>query len=121
LTEHHARSHHWDLRLEDQGVLLSWALPKGEPGQLGVKRLALRTEDHALDFIDPDYAIAMAAAGDSALLITDSGTYEREVWSPDSRIIVVLTGSDLGTRRLVLTRAARMGHSTWLAQRLASR
>jgi bifunctional non-homologous end joining protein LigD len=50
--EHHARRLHWDLRLERDGVLVSWALPRGLPPDPGENRLAVRTEDHPLDYID---------------------------------------------------------------------
>jgi bifunctional non-homologous end joining protein LigD len=52
VQEHHARRLHWDLRLEMDNVLKSWALPKGVPEKRGVKRLAIETEDHDLSYID---------------------------------------------------------------------
>jgi bifunctional non-homologous end joining protein LigD len=50
IHEHHARSLHWDLRLERGGVLVSWALPKGPPPDPRTNRLAIRTDDHPLDY-----------------------------------------------------------------------
>ena len=52
IQEHHARRLHWDFRLERDGVLVSWALPRGVPGDPEHNRLAVHTEDHPLDYID---------------------------------------------------------------------
>ena len=50
IQEHHARSLHWDLRLEHDGVLASWALPKGLPETPEKNHLAVHTEDHPLEY-----------------------------------------------------------------------
>ncbi len=52
IQEHYARSHHFDLRLEREGVLISWAVPKGMPTDTKKNRLAMRVEDHALSHLD---------------------------------------------------------------------
>jgi len=52
IHEHHARRLHWDLRLEHDGVLASWALPRGLPPEPGENRFAAHTEDHPLDYVD---------------------------------------------------------------------
>ena len=52
IQEHHARRLHWDLRLERDGVLVSWALPRGVPMDPEENRLAVHTEDHPLEYID---------------------------------------------------------------------
>lgn len=50
IQEHYARAHHFDFRLEKDGVLKSWAVPKGLPEQPGIKRLCIQVEDHDLSF-----------------------------------------------------------------------
>ena len=52
IHEHSARRLHWDLRLEHDGVLASWAMPKGMPEEPGENRFAARTEDHPLEYLD---------------------------------------------------------------------
>ena len=54
IQEHHARRLHWDLRLEHDGVLVSWALPRGSPTTRSENRLAVHTEDHPLEYLDFD-------------------------------------------------------------------
>ena len=52
IQEHNARRLHWDLRLEHEGVLVSWALPRGVPEHPDENRLAVHTEDHPLEYLD---------------------------------------------------------------------
>ena len=91
IQEHHARRLHWDFRLERDGVLVSWALPRGVPGDPEQNRLAVHTEDHPLDYIDFAGEIPKGQYGGGEVTIWDSGTYEEEKWEP-GKVVVSLSG-----------------------------
>jgi DNA ligase D-like protein (predicted 3'-phosphoesterase) len=92
VQEHYARSHHFDFRLEKDGVLKSWAVPKGLPEIPGVKRLAVQVEDHELDFGQFEGTIPEREYGAGRITVWDHGTYEPEEWTAD-RIAFTLHGS----------------------------
>ncbi|WP_216895216.1 ATP-dependent DNA ligase [Nocardia alni] len=97
VQEHHARRRHWDLRLERDGVLVSWAVPKGPPTSTDENRLAVHTEDHPLEYLDFHGAIPKGQYGAGEMTIWDSGTYETEKWRADE-VIVRLRGTRLDGR-----------------------
>jgi bifunctional non-homologous end joining protein LigD len=92
--EHHARNLHWDLRLERDGVLASWAIPKGIPMDPKRNHLAVHVEDHPLEYIDFAGEIPQGEYGAGEVKIWDQGTYEGEKWR-DDEVIVVFHGERL--------------------------
>jgi bifunctional non-homologous end joining protein LigD len=94
VQEHHARRLHWDFRLERDGVLVSWALPKGVPDDPAVNHLAVHTEDHPLEYAGFHGAIPRGEYGAGAVTIWDHGTYEVLKWD-EREVKVVLHGGRL--------------------------
>jgi DNA ligase D-like protein (predicted 3'-phosphoesterase) len=112
VQEHYARSHHFDFRLEKDGVLKSWAVPKGLPERPGLKRLAVQVEDHPLDFGVFEGAIPEGEYGAGRITIWDRGTYELEEWTTD-RIAFSLHGSRVDGR-FALVRFKQGDARNWL-------
>src|SRR3954447_14346621 len=73
VQEHHARRLHWDLRLEHDGVLASWAIPNGIPQDSKENRKAVHTEDHPLDYIDFEGDIPKGEYGAGKMKVWDAG------------------------------------------------
>jgi bifunctional non-homologous end joining protein LigD len=90
--EHHARMHHFDFRLERDWMLKSWAVPKGLPDAVGVKRLAIQVEAHALEFGDFEGTIPPVQYRAGEIRVWDSGTSELLEWT-EEHIRVRLRGS----------------------------
>jgi DNA ligase D-like protein (predicted 3'-phosphoesterase) len=114
VQEHHARRLHYDFRLERDGVLKSWAVPKGIPETAEDKRLAVEVEDHPLDYAGFEGEIPEGNYGAGTVIIWDKGTYTPKVWD-DKMVEVTLNGSRLrGRYVLVKLKPKRAGEKSWL-------
>ncbi|WP_216698991.1 non-homologous end-joining DNA ligase, partial [Arthrobacter sp. Br18] len=92
IQEHHARRLHYDFRLEHDGVLVSWAVPKGPPTAPDRNHLAVQTEDHPLDYGSFEGNIPKGEYGAGKVIIWDSGTYELEKWRDGKEVICTVHG-----------------------------
>ncbi len=117
VQKHHARRLHWDLRLEMDGVLRSWAVPRGPSFDPSVKRLAVRVEDHPLEYAHFEGIIPKGNYGAGAMIVWDRG-----IWVPledpkegvrQGKLLFELQGFKLrGRWTLVKTKGA--GENDWL-------
>ena len=112
LHEHFTKHHHFDFRLEHDGVLKSWAVPKGIPENPGERRLAIETEEHPLDYIGFAGTIPEGEYGAGEVKIADHGNYDVLSWSTD-RIEFVLHGEQFRGKCLLL-RFKRAGEKEWI-------
>jgi len=113
VQEHHATALHWDVRLERDGVLVSWAVPKGLPLDPATNHLAKQTEDHPLEYATFGGDIPRGEYGGGHVAVWDSGTYELEKWQ-EREVKVVLHGSRVDGR-YVLFRTRR---DDWMVHRM---
>ncbi|MFD6893819.1 ATP-dependent DNA ligase [Rhodococcus sp. NPDC060086] len=113
IQEHHARRLHYDLRLERDGVLASWAVPKNLPEDTGRNHLAVRTEDHPLEYLDFHGTIPSGEYGAGTMTVWDTGTYDTEKWR-DDEVIVRLRGERIEGRYALI----RTEKDQWLAHRM---
>jgi bifunctional non-homologous end joining protein LigD len=118
IQEHHARRLHYDFRLEHDGVLVSWAVPKGVPTEPNQNHLAVQTEDHPLEYGTFEGTIPSGEYGAGTVSIWDAGTYELEKWRDGEEVIVTLHGRKSGglghprTVALIHTGGGRNDHSS---------
>ena len=113
IQEHHARRLHYDLRLERDGVLVSWAVPKNLPDTASVNHLAVRTEDHPLEYLEFEGTIPGGEYGAGQMIIWDNGTYEAEKFR-DDEVIFTLNGERISGRYALIQTDGKH----WLAHRM---
>ncbi|VVB83232.1 DNA polymerase Ligase (LigD) [uncultured archaeon] len=94
IHEHHATHLHWDLRLEMEGVLKSWAVPKIPPKEKNEKRLAIQVEDHPIEYAKFHGIIPEGNYGAGEVKIWDKGNYELIEKNP-KKIIIEIHGKKL--------------------------
>ena len=97
VQEHHARRLHWDLRLEKDGVGVSWAVPKGIPPDPKQNHLAVHVEDHPLDYFKFAGEIPKGEYGGGTVKIWDEGTYQPVKWT-DREVMIDFSGKRLKGR-----------------------
>jgi bifunctional non-homologous end joining protein LigD len=117
IQEHHARRLHYDFRLERNGVLVSWAVPKNLPETTAVNHLAVHTEDHPLEYGTFEGSIPKGEYGGGKVVIWDSGTYEAEKFNDfaeKGEVIVNLHGSRISGRYALI----QTNGNQWLAHRM---
>ena len=113
IQEHHARRLHYDFRLERDGVLVSWAVPKNLPETTSVNHLAVHTEDHPLEYGSFEGSIPKGEYGAGKVIIWDAGTYDTEKFREDE-VIVNLHGEKISGRYALI----RTNGDQWLAHRM---
>jgi bifunctional non-homologous end joining protein LigD len=120
IQEHHARRLHYDFRLEHEGVLVSWAVPKGPPLAGTDNHLAVQTEDHPLEYGTFEGRIPAGEYGAGEVTIWDAGSFELEKWREGKEVIATLTGRPDGglggvPRKYALIHTRRPGaENNWL-------
>jgi bifunctional non-homologous end joining protein LigD len=117
VQEHHARRLHWDFRLERDGVLVSWALPRGVPEDPRRNNLAVHVEDHPLDYGAFEGEIPRGNYGAGSVSIWDRGTYETHKWrmdGPKGEVMVTLHGSRVQGRYVLF----QTDEKNWMIHRM---
>ena len=113
IQQHHARRLHWDLRLERDGVLASWAVPRGLPRDQGRNHLAVHTEDHPMEYLTFAGEIPKGEYGGGHMHVYDTGTYTAEKWR-DDEVIFTLHGERAQGRYVLF----QTGGKDWMIRRM---
>jgi bifunctional non-homologous end joining protein LigD len=117
IHEHHATRLHWDLRLERNGALASWAIPKGLPQAPGENHLAVAVEDHPLEYLDFEAEIPKGQYGAGLVTIWDRGTYDCLKWEP-RKVEVALHGERVDARYALFPIEQGPHPKNWLIHRM---
>jgi bifunctional non-homologous end joining protein LigD len=117
VQQHDATRLHWDLRLEHEGVLASWAVPNGIPPDPADNRLAVHTEDHPLEYIDFHGEIPKGQYGAGTMTIWDSGTYELHKWEP-RKVEITFHGERLNGRYGLFPISREESNQDWMIHRM---
>ncbi len=112
IQEHWASHHHFDFRLEKDGVLKSWALPRSFPIHEGEKRLAIAVDDHSLEYADFEGEI-VEGYGKGKVALWDRGWYDEEKWGEEEILITVYGNKIKGKYALVKTKGNKYGKSNY--------
>ncbi len=117
IHEHHATNLHYDFRLEIDGVLKSWAIPKIPPKAKKIKRLAIQVEDHPIEYTNFE-GIIKEGYGKGKVKIWDKGTFKLED-RKENKIVLELNGKILkGKYVLVRTNYGKNPEKSWLFFRI---
>ena len=117
IQKHHASHLHWDLRLEMNGVLKSWAVPKQPPKTKGTKRLAIQVEDHPIEYANFKGIIPEGNYGAGKVEIWDKGTYEL-IKQTSKEIIFELSGKKLKGKYCLIKTNYQGNKKSWLFFRI---
>jgi len=117
VQQHDATRLHWDLRLERDGTLASWALPRGVPLDPRDNRIAVRTEDHPLEYLTFHGEIPAGEYGAGTMEVWDHGTYETHEWTA-GKVEITLHGERISGRYGLFPIGRRNGSDDWMIHRM---
>lgn len=115
IHRHHASRLHYDLRLEKDGVLKSWAVPKGLPPAPGIKRLAVQTEDHPMEYLKFEGTIPKGQYGGGDMWVYASGKYEITKDKKDGFYFMLHSPAISGEYRMI-----KLKNKDWLMEKVAN-
>jgi DNA ligase D-like protein (predicted 3'-phosphoesterase) len=122
VIQRHQASHlHFDLRLEEEGVLKSWAIPKTPPLEEGVKRLAVQTEDHPLGYEDFEGIIPEGEYGAGKVELWDKGDYIPLETESSKRVLEIRGKKLRGKYCLIKLKAKDKDDKNWLFFKLKNK